>query len=299
MPVAQTSAVGWSLASTRLRESSSVFVENRIGKVYRPMDEPPKIAIAFFGIIRSLKDTLHSIQSNVIAPCEDKGVTVSVAHLFDTRRIENDRTKENVEVDPEEFKLLELDQVELTNSHSDDILDVLEAAKKFGDFWEDDFQSLSNLVHQLYSLRRVTQMVLQANADVAVYCRPDIRYHDSIRSGLQSALSAREDQVLLPYWQRHKGGLNDRFAICRGEQAIRAYGFRLDAALAFCEATGQPLHAERLLRYSLERASIPTSRLDVEGSRVRANGRVEEEDFKIRRWKTFRNYVRYRRSLRS
>ncbi|MDG1459226.1 MAG: hypothetical protein P8Q92_15360 [Pseudoprimorskyibacter sp.] len=100
-------------------------------------------------------------------------------------------------------------------------------------------------------------------------------------------------QILCP-----KGGVNDRFAVCRGADALTGYGDRLTSALSYCQRSCQPLHAERLLRFSLEEAGVRIGRLDVRSSRVRAGGRIETEDFRIRRWKTYRNYLRYRRDLR-
>jgi hypothetical protein len=258
----------------------------------------PKIYVAFFGITRSLSNTLPAIETQVLAPCRALGETRLGAHLFQLSRVENPRTGESHAVDPDDHNRLHLQDIALSPPGDGDIPTVLDQLKSFGDAWEDGFQSLSNLVHQLASLQRVTVMARVWQPDVTVFCRPDLLYHDSFAKGLAQALAARQDLALVPGWQRHKGGVNDRFAVCRGADALTGYGDRLTSALSYCQRSYQPLHAERLLRFSLEEAGVRIGRLDVRGSRVRAGGRIETEDFRIRRWKTYRNYLRYRRDLR-
>jgi len=260
---------------------------------------PLKIVIAYFGITRSLPDTLSSIQENVVESCRQFAQTESIAHLYDLKNVKNTRSDENTPVDRHAYKQLDLDQIEHATPNSAPIRETISRIKGYGDYWDDEGQSLSNLIHQLHSLSHVTEMARNRNADVVVFCRPDILYHDSFSSGLKKALNAKKELALLPYWQQYQGGYNDRFAICRGSQAISAYGSRLKYALDYCMLTGQPLHSESLLRFSLETANIRVRMLNVTGSRVRANGIMVDENFSIRRWKIFRNGLHYQRRIKA
>ena len=146
-------------------------------------------------------------------------------------------------------------------------------------------------------MKKVTTRALQDDPDIVIFCRPDLQYHDSFETGIQAAIKAEDSLIVLPHWQRHKGGLNDRFSICHGKQAIAAYGCRLDLALSFCQKTNLELHSERLLQYSVAKHRISTRKLNVRASRVRSDGRVVEEDFSTQSWKMLRNQIRFRQKL--
>ena len=256
------------------------------------------IAIAFFGITRSLRYTMPSIERNVLVPAKQVGDVSVYGHFFDLANVINIRSGEMSESDPDEYKLLNADWIQLSKPGNILEASVFEEIKSFGDHWHDDFNSVSNLLHQLYSLKTVMTRALQDDPDIVIFCRPDLEYHDSLQAGLRLALAANDPLILLPKWQRHKGGLNDRFAVCVGKTAAMAVGQRLDLALTFCRKMQIELHSERLLRYSLVKSGIPIRKLDVRASRVRADGRMVEENFSTVTWKMFRNHVRFRRMMR-
>lgn len=257
-----------------------------------------KIAIAFFGITRSLHHTISSIECNILEPARRLGEVTTYAHFFDVSKVINARSGESNIIDPEEYRLLKADWVKFSQPKS--ILEEVQFddIKVFGDHWGDNFTSAANLVHQLYSLRTVATRLLQDGPDIVIFCRPDLEYHDSFENGLQLAISTTKPLLILPYWQRHKGGLNDRFAICVGEKAATAYGCRLNLALPFCQKLNMEIHSERLVRYSMTKSGVPTRKLDVRASRVRADGRKVDEDFATQSWKMFRNRLKFRRKIK-
>ena len=262
------------------------------------MTSSPKIVVACFGITRSLTHTIESINRNVLDAARAIGSTTVCCHFFRQTVIENARTAERGALDPDEYRLLQPDRVEL--SEPNEFLDDagFEQIKTFGDHWEDDFKTVSNLLHQLYSLKRVTALAVEEGADVVVFCRPDLMYHDSFLNDLERAKKMEAPAVMLPRWQRHKGGFNDRFAICVGAEAIAAYGNRLDKAIPFCRVMKTELHSERLIRYTLMTSGVRLERLHVRASRVRSDGRVVDEDFSEQSWKMFRNSLRFSRMMR-
>lgn len=256
-----------------------------------------RIAIAFFGITRSLSYTIESIRDNVLGAARESGDVTVYCHFFQQTMIDNPRTGENQLLDPEEYKLLKPDRIEFSEPMM--ILNEVgfDEVKTYGDGWHDGFKTVSNLLHQLYSLKVVTQLALVAEPDVIVFCRPDLKYHGSFHDGLERAKEIRKPTVMLPRWQRHKGGVNDRFAICVGASAAKAYGNRLDRALPFCRDLNLELHSERLIRYALEWSGVRVEKLDVRASRVRADGQQVTENFSEHSWKQFRNTVRFRRMM--
>ena len=242
----------------------------------------PRIAICFFGITRSLGHTIRSIEEHVLKPAATLGEVHLYAHFFQQARIDNVRSGESGALDPEEYRLLASDWLRLEEPETCLETWHFEAIKRFGDFWEDGFKSLRNLVHQLHSMRQVTLAALAEGADVCLFCRPDLRYHDSLAPALQRAVQSangpRSPLAQIPVWQSYCGQ-NDRFALCTGEAAIRAYGTRIEQALAFCQATGRPLHSERLLAWTLDQANIPIRGIAARASRVRLDGSERIEHF--------------------
>lgn len=243
---------------------------------------PLRIAVCFFGITRSLSHTLPSIEANLLAPARATGHPVQLyAHFFEQAQIDNPRTGETGALAQGEHLLLNLDHVTLEAPDGCLAQWDFEGLKSFGDFWGTDFTSLRNLVHQLHSLNRVTGAALADGADVVIFARPDLKYHDNLATPLSAALRAAaggKTGVWLPRWQAWFGR-NDRFAICVGEAAITAYGTRVTRMHDFCAKGPQPMHAEAFLDFVLTDAGIPIHPIGQRASRVRAGGQLAEEEF--------------------
>jgi hypothetical protein len=237
-----------------------------------------KIAVCFFGITRSLTHTIASIEQNVLVPARKRGDTKVYAHFFQQRKIEHERSGESGTLDLGEHQLLPSEWLQL--EQPDLCLEErgFSTLKTFGDSWNDGFASLRNLVHQLHSLDAVTTAALADGSDICVFCRPDLRYHDSLRASLRQALH-NSNLAQLPRWQAW-GGLNDRFAICSGPAAISAYGHRIRVAEQFCRDRDSPLHSEQLVQYALQEANVPVRQIRARASRVRLGGIQRDEDFR-------------------
>jgi hypothetical protein len=238
----------------------------------------PPVAVCFFGITRSLTRTVPSIQTNVLGPATamHQGAK-TYGHFFQQAFIDNPRSDESGKMSLEEHQLLDFDKLDL--EAPDACLDLrdFEGLKSFGSPWKDNFKSLRNLIHQLHSLNKVTEMALADGAELVLFARPDLTYHDSLADALRRANRQGRPLVQLPWWQPF-GGLNDRFAVARGQGAIRAYGQRVKQLPAFCEAHG-PAHAESLLQFALDRAQVPVRTIGARASRTRIDGTSPEEPF--------------------
>jgi hypothetical protein len=238
----------------------------------------PKIAICFFGITRSLSHTVSSIKLNVLDPATERGKATVYSHFFLQKDLINPRSGELGQLDPNEHRLLPNDWLQLEESDACLSEYDLPRLKSWGDSWQDDFRSLRNLVHQLHSLNAVASAALSDGADICIFCRPDLTYHDSLLRPLGRAAAVNRPTVFLPYWQPF-GGLNDRFAVCAGAEAISAYGQRIRQIHDFCATTSKPLHSEELLAYSLSRAGVDIRKIGTRASRTRLGGLQIYEDF--------------------
>lgn len=236
-----------------------------------------KIAVALFGIPRGADITMPVIAQNIIGPCQASGETRVFFHLFKQSHVTNARSGDNAVISADAYApfqrfqgQLEPPDLCLRRWHFD-------LVKTFGDHYGDGFQSVRNLLHQLHSLRQVTKAVSGWGADVVVFIRPDLLYHQPL-GATAIAWASRDDRYCrIPDWQWW-GGYNDRFAVC-GARAASAYGRRAELAVEFSLRTGRPLHAERLLRYALRQGGAAVRLTRMRASRVRMSGRVVEEDF--------------------
>lgn len=252
---------------------------------------PSRIALCFFGITRALALTHRSIEENLIHPARTGDEVRLFGHFFRQSAIMNPRSGENSIHDPDNYKLLELDWVKL--EEPDTFIDHswFSKIKSFGDEYDDDFRSIRNLVHQLHSLRKVSSAALSWGAHIYIFARPDILYHDSFDKVLSEASRATDDCIFIPNWANWGPGYNDRFCVCVGDRAARAYAERLRHVESFCADKGK-LHAEKLLKYSVDRSGVNVSHFRVCGSRVRSNGNIVKENFDDFRLVRFKQRLR-------
>lgn len=246
----------------------------------------PVCVIAFFGIDRRLDITAPTIIKNIIKPAQKYFDVRLKAHLWTIDAIDNERSGESGTVAAPRLSLLP-EGAYVTEPPEDWTQNErFNALQHYGDFWQDDFRSFSNLFSQLTSLQRVTEAALKEKPHTVCFIRPDLFYHHSLEAALEKAAesSASQARLYLPHWQPH-GGLNDRFAICAGTSAITAYGQRGEQALAFCQASNHPLHSEKLVHFALNHASITVEKIAAQASRVRINGNIKAEDFSYYGWK--------------
>lgn len=251
-----------------------------------------KIAICFFGITRSLKFTIDSIEECVLSPARDAGEVKVFSHFFNQNQIHNPRSGEIGMLETNEHKLLPSDCIVLENPDECSALNRFEALKKFGDSWGDEFFSLRNLVHQLHSLDQVTNRAIEWDAEIYLFMRPDLQYHDSLQHYIREVVASSEPVLLIPDWQ-HGYGYNDRFAICQSKSVAVVYGSRINNSFEYCMNRNEPLHSESLLEYSLNKEGIKPKTMNVRASRVRSNGSVRVEHFSRRRFSKLRRRLRH------
>lgn len=237
-----------------------------------------KIAVAFFGIPRSSKDCIPSIEENIIGRLVAAGAQAKIFyHLFDLSHITNTRSNENHELDKTNYDYFKQYDGELESPGLCLENWGFDKVKAYGDYWNDGYQSLSNLIHQLYSLHMVTRRITAFGPDLVAFVRPDLIYHDKIKKSAIEQCIKFPNSVVLPSWQWW-GGYNDRFALC-GKSSYHAYGERILNVAKYCQIRNRPLHAENFLKYSLDEKGCRIVPTKFRGSRVRVSGDVVHESF--------------------
>ena len=127
------------------------------------------IFVCFFGITRSLRYTIGSIERRVTGPARALAPTRLYAHLYDQDRVVGPGGREEGRLVQGEHRMLGLDKLELEAPGGCLDLWGFERLKAHGDTWGNDFVSVRNLIHQLHSLHRVTSMALEDGAEVCVF----------------------------------------------------------------------------------------------------------------------------------
>lgn len=236
-----------------------------------------KIAIAFFGLPRCTVKAFPSIEENILKQLPAEASVKCFYHFYQQTHVVNAHSCENGELDLSNYERFK--EYDGLLEKPEDVLPGLpfEKLKKFGDAWKGDFTTLKNLLLQLHSLKKVTELVESFEPDCVLFVRPDMVFHDPIKALYYRMCQMLSDSVFLPEWQWGIG-VNDRFAIV-DKSAYQTYGKRLDEAINYCLEGNRPLHSERLLKYALIKNKKEIYILKAKASRIRVNGEFAPEKF--------------------
>ena len=214
-----------------------------------------KISICFFGITRDLEKTFPSIQKNLIYPARKLAEVKIFCHFYDLKVIKNSRSQENEIKIKNNWNLLNADK--LISEEPNLIFDnfSLNEIMKYGDIFRDDYKSIRNLIHQLFSLKKVYEISKQNNSDLTIFARPDLYYWDSFEKNIQYFLNKSKDHIAIPNWQFHRG-FNDRFAICNSYKSAKVYSARIYQIFDYLNDLKRPLHSEELLYYAIKKSKL-------------------------------------------
>ena len=240
-----------------------------------------RVALAYFGITRSLRHTAASIACHIEAPLAEAGAEVRrVGHFHQPARIDNPRSGEHgIVPEPGDSALLGLDAVSLDAQDPALVAAEWALCQSGTDPFGDAYRSLHNLCFQLRSLHEAWRLAAEwAGSDgFVLFLRPDLLYLDRVDvPDLAHGMLRSGTHLLVPGWQEW-GGLNDRFALCRGGHAAHAYATRATSMAALLEECGA-VHPESLLAHAVDAARLRAGTMDARALRIRADGRPAPQD---------------------
>jgi hypothetical protein len=241
-------------------------------------NEDIKIAICFFGLTRSLKYTLSSIQTNVLNILSKNNIAYHIyLHTYNLEYLTNERSGEyNVKLNINEWKLLKPDFYKITNQDDFDKTIEIKNYLKCGDPWHEQKKgspSVWNLLRQLNSLQIVYKMI-NKNYKCFLYLRPDLKYVNklNINEVLDIIENSEQKIIYTPKWGRNLG-LNERCymgtkksmdIVCNRINYIKEYSRK-----------NKP-HAERFMKNVINTNKIINKDFKLIGHRIRANGIVKK-----------------------
>lgn len=234
-----------------------------------------KVAVCFWGLTRSLKYTLKSIEDNIFSSLKNKGIEYDVflhTYIHDTPYTNKRAHEDAIILDSEEWRLLNPTRWLLENQKDADTKLALDKYRSKGNPWspeDDSWQTFENHIRSLWSLKQVTSLYSEKDYDLVIYLRPDMRYYTPLPDLSNIGLK----EILIPDF--HLFPVNDRFCIAKTPTA-KIYGNRFDLAYNF--SLTRRLHSERFLKWILDTKKVKIRKVRFIFHRVRANGQEIDMD---------------------
>lgn len=255
-----------------------------------------KIALVFYGLLRSIQYTLPNLQKQVFGAINDSGYEYDIyCHNYyfpPNHKYNNPRAREyNIVLDPNAYKLLNPkyyisdNQIEVTEQLN------LTSYRTHGDPWpKTGFKTLDNYLLAMYSRKKVTELLVQNitseptkhTYEAVIFLRSDVLFEKPLQVlKLLQLLSGQETlnirACLIPNFHHWLGGLNDRMFISKPELALE-YGMAFDMLLTISKE--RKLHSEQINKYIIQEVCKATPILvPIFFARVRANGNIVNEDY--------------------
>ena len=236
------------------------------------------IAVCFFGLVKNIDHTYHSIMKHIVDPLRHSGYHLDFyCHTYDMSTITNPRNDErNIRIHPrsiyEKFSFV-ASKIENPNDYTNLESDVNNALN-YGEPWPENPRiSLRNLFLCLRSLKLVTSLWKDKKDKYkyVIYLRPDIRFTNTLDL-LSNVRHLHGQSLYTPNFQLYNG-YNDRFAYGTPEAMI-IYGERLDYVSTYFEKHKRALHAETYLSIYLHDMNVKVHLSSIRFQRIRADNRV-------------------------
>lgn len=246
-----------------------------------------RVAICFWGLNRSIEYTLESLQSYLFQQLRDAGIEyrIFLHTLTLSRMYTNPRANErNVFLKQTTWKHLHPHYWISEDQDKVDKLLALKEYRKHGDAWQTEriegyipFSCVDNCIRSLYSLDQVTTLWESCGEsfDAVLVLRPDVRLISPF--DLRWLEELRPNTLYCPDFHLLYG-CNDRFALGRPKE-MSIYGHRYSRLYDY--AQHHSIHSERFLAHVMKESTIRVEPIPFRFWRVRAGGKVHEDDMKL------------------
>jgi hypothetical protein len=239
-----------------------------------------KIAICFFGITRSLKHTIKSINEKIFDIFKINNIEYDIfIHTYNLITYKNIRTGEVInDIDNEEYKLLNANYIEIDDQNSIKEKINLLLYRTHKDPWDTNYNSVDNFILGQYSKLRVVQMIEQTknNYKYILFMRPDCLYLDNFPIKFFDLIN--DNTIIIPNFDLFGPfKFNDRFCITN-MKTYKIYGEVFKQLLKISEK--QPLHSETVIGKIMNDNALKIIRIKFNFSRTRFNGYCVDKFYK-------------------
>ena len=234
-----------------------------------------KVALCFWGLTRSLKYTLPSIQTNILDALKEAGIDYEIfMHTYKFKTpYQNPRAGEmNLTLDFNEYKLLQPNHIMVEDQ--DEIKNTINIYKYRSkpDPYDSNYICIDNIVCALYSKMQLGNMVEQSGKifDVIIYLRPDVRFLNKF--DVQYLSWATNHTICIPNFALFPK-FNDRFCITNNA-TYKMVGNMFKQLHEYSKHN--VIHSEPFQHYTLTvYYQLYIRYIPVHFNRVRANGTQE------------------------
>ena len=240
------------------------------------------VAIIFYGLVKNLNDVYSSFQQNIYNVLKKKYEIIIVIHSFKTPRYSNFRTQEKrAFLATDSYRLLNPDIVRIEALGAVKQSLPIKLYMKHGNPWKandnKDNQSVANYVLSTYSRHCTVSLLKRCKKKIHYYMflRPDILF----LTGFQENWLAKLHGIscLVPDFHEN-GGTNDRFIVL-SRKAYERYRHIYNSYFEYAQHFSP--HAETFLMDFLNRNHITIHKVPFFFRRVRAGGRVVDDDVQL------------------
>lgn len=237
--------------------------------------EKRKVAIAFWGLTRSLKYTLQSIKENILNVLLSYNIEFDIyLHTYKLNcPYNNSRSGEDkISLDFKEYQLLNPnffmieDQDEVKKS-----LNLIEY-RTHKDPWNTNYQTCDNFICALYSKFQITQMIKNSNIkyDNVMFCRPDVQFLNKFP--ISFLITTPESNTIHTPNFHQWNGLNDRFFVSNYKNGI-IYGEAFKDLKEYSKSRN--IHSETFFKNYLK--NFFSEEIPFYFNRIRANGHISRD----------------------
>jgi hypothetical protein len=232
-----------------------------------------KVALAFWGLTRSLKYTIDSINNKIINKFKEHGIQYKIfMHTWIVNSVyNNSRSKEHgVVLDNTEYSLLNPDYIELQDQ--DDFKQKINfnAFRTHKDPWNTNYETVNNFICAMFSKSRCTQLIDKSNEnfDYIIYLRPDVLYLNDFDVNFFKKVNS--NTICIPNFALHNN-FNDRFCIVN-MKTYKLYGHIFKKLFEYSKHCS--LHSETVHYKLMIKNKIKIEKINFIFKRVRADGRI-------------------------
>jgi len=235
-----------------------------------------KVGLAFWGITRSLKFSIASIQKNILNVLKNNNIDYDIfMHTYNLNGYANIRTNEFLQnVDNDEYKLLNANYIRIDSQDEIKSKINLKMYRTHKDPWNTSYNSVDNFILAQYSKSQLVEMIKESNQtyDYIIYLRPDVLYLNELSIGFIKLAS--NNCICIPDFHLF-GNFNDRFAITN-MNTYHLYGDVFRYLLSISKT--QPLHSETVLGKLMNKHKLIIKRIPFRFRRIRCDGKIAPSD---------------------
>lgn len=231
-----------------------------------------KIAICYWGLVRTLQEVLPSQKQYVYDELDNAGFKYDV--FFHTWKT-NDNLVWNRKM-KEPIKYETMDLVNPLKKQIDDQSEFLKTIKLSDYYYEGQREWLPQLILNhlcaLESQKRCANLCLESDNkyDYIMFLRPDALIRKRLPVEKIFTTDFSSNRIVIANFN-HWEGYNDQFAVLHPEQ-VRAYSHRIDGIAEFRKTNGR-IVSEKYVKYVVDRNYVPTQ-VDFRFDLLRPNGKL-------------------------